>query len=102
MGREDGEVVCLDHHGDAFLGSMAFGRHHGSGQAGVQGLGGTGPCSVAADAGPERSYRPDELFDDAGRRVPELLALPPAGARRMSAYPVANGGTLVRDMRLPD
>ena len=49
-----------------------------------------------------RSYRPDELFDDAGRPVPELLALPPAGARRMSANPVANGGTLVRDLRLPD
>jgi xylulose-5-phosphate/fructose-6-phosphate phosphoketolase len=49
-----------------------------------------------------RSYRPDELFGDTGRPVPELLALPPAGARRMSANPVANGGTLVRDLRLPD
>ena len=34
--------------------------------------------------------------------MPELLALPPAGARRMSANPVANGGTLLRDLRLPD
>jgi xylulose-5-phosphate/fructose-6-phosphate phosphoketolase len=49
-----------------------------------------------------RSYGPDELFDNTGRPTPELLALPPAGARRMSANPVANGGTLVRDLRLPD
>jgi xylulose-5-phosphate/fructose-6-phosphate phosphoketolase len=49
-----------------------------------------------------RSYRPEGLFDDAGRPVPELLALAPAGGRRMSANPVANGGTLLRDLRLPD
>jgi len=48
-----------------------------------------------------KSYRPEELFDDAGRPVPELLALAPAGARRMSANPVANGGSLLRDLRLP-
>ena len=49
-----------------------------------------------------RSYRPEELFDDAGLPVPELLALPPAGARRMSANPVTNGGSLLRDLRLPN
>src|SRR5262249_8420422 len=43
-----------------------------------------------------RSYRPDELFDDTGRPVPELLALAPAGNRRMSANPVANGGSPLR------
>ena len=49
-----------------------------------------------------RSYRPEELFDSDGRPVPELLALPPAGARRMSANPVANGGALLQDLELPD
>src|SRR5260221_245132 len=49
-----------------------------------------------------RSYRPQELFDGAGRPVPELLALAPAGGRRMSANPVTNGGSLLRDLRLPD
>ena len=48
-----------------------------------------------------KSYRPEELFDDAGRPVPELLALAPVGARRMSANPVTNGGSLLRDLRLP-
>jgi xylulose-5-phosphate/fructose-6-phosphate phosphoketolase len=49
-----------------------------------------------------RSYRPEELFDDHGRLVPELRALAPAGARRMSANPHANGGSLLRDLHLPD
>ncbi|MEV0250999.1 phosphoketolase family protein [Nocardia sp. NPDC050712] len=49
-----------------------------------------------------RSYRPEELFDEAGRPVSELTDLVPAGERRMSASPVANGGMLVRDLRLPD
>ncbi len=49
-----------------------------------------------------RSYRPEELFDDQGRPVPELLATAPTGDRRMSANPVANGGTVLRDLRLPD
>jgi len=49
-----------------------------------------------------RSYRPDELFDDAGRPRPELAAQAPAGDRRMSANPHANGGLLVRDLALPD
>ncbi|MCO5996749.1 phosphoketolase family protein [Actinoallomurus rhizosphaericola] len=49
-----------------------------------------------------RSYRPDELFDKDGRPVPELLALPPEGERRMSANPHANGGLLLRDLNLRD
>jgi xylulose-5-phosphate/fructose-6-phosphate phosphoketolase len=49
-----------------------------------------------------RSYRPGELFDDEGRLVPELSELPPQGERRMSANPHANGGTLLRDLVLPD
>jgi xylulose-5-phosphate/fructose-6-phosphate phosphoketolase len=49
-----------------------------------------------------RSYRPDELFDADGRLVAELAALAPAGDRRMGANPHANGGLLLRDLRLPD
>ncbi|MGB8299997.1 MAG: phosphoketolase family protein [Azonexus sp.] len=49
-----------------------------------------------------KSYRPDELFDATGRLIPELAALAPAGERRMGANPHANGGTLLRDLRLPD
>jgi xylulose-5-phosphate/fructose-6-phosphate phosphoketolase len=49
-----------------------------------------------------RSYRPEELFDQQGRLKPELAALAPSGERRMGANPHANGGTLLRDLRLPD
>ena len=49
-----------------------------------------------------RSYRPDELFDAQGRLKPELAALAPAGERRMGANPYANGGKLLRDLRMPD
>ena len=49
-----------------------------------------------------RSYRPQELFDEAGRLKPELRALAPKGERRMGSNPVANGGKLLRDLRLPD
>jgi len=49
-----------------------------------------------------RSYAPEELFDDEGRLIPELAELPPRGDRRMSANPHANGGTLLRDLVLPD
>jgi len=48
------------------------------------------------------SYRPHELFDANGRLMPELAALAPVGARRMSANPHANGGLLLRDLNLPD
>jgi xylulose-5-phosphate/fructose-6-phosphate phosphoketolase len=49
-----------------------------------------------------RSYRPEELFDDDGALVPELKALAPQGERRMGANPRANGGIVLRDLRLPD
>jgi xylulose-5-phosphate/fructose-6-phosphate phosphoketolase len=49
-----------------------------------------------------RSYRPEELFDEAGRPRPEIASLAPAGERRMSANPHANGGALMRPLRLPD
>jgi xylulose-5-phosphate/fructose-6-phosphate phosphoketolase len=49
-----------------------------------------------------KSYRPEELFDETGRLMPQLAALAPAGERRMSANPHANGGLLLRDLRLPD
>ena len=47
-------------------------------------------------------YRPDELFDDAGRLMPELAELAPQGNRRMSANPHANGGVLLKDLTLPN
>ena len=49
-----------------------------------------------------RSYRPDELFDASGTLRADLADLPPRGARRMSANPIANGGLLLRDLALPD
>ena len=49
-----------------------------------------------------RSYRPEELFDEAGGLRSELATLAPTGERRMSANPHANGGLLLRDLRLPD
>jgi xylulose-5-phosphate/fructose-6-phosphate phosphoketolase len=49
-----------------------------------------------------RSYRPEELFDADGRLLAELAELAPQGTRRMGANPHANGGLLLRDLRLPD
>jgi len=49
-----------------------------------------------------KSYRPEELFDETGRLVPELARLAPAGTRRMGANPHANGGLLLKDLRMPD
>jgi len=49
-----------------------------------------------------RSYKPDELFTPEGTLVPQLKALAPAGPRRMSANPRANGGLLRKDLKLPD
>src|SRR5438046_2323300 len=48
------------------------------------------------------SYRPDELFDKQGRLKPELAELAPTGHRRMSDNPHANGGLLLRDLKMPD
>jgi len=49
-----------------------------------------------------RSYRPEELFDEQGHLKAELAALAPSGDRRMGANPHANGGMLLRDLRMPD
>ena len=69
------------------------------------------PLSVSASSPPGhlaqleawmRSYRPEELFDASGRLVPELAELAPVGERRMGCNPHANGGLLLRDLRMPD
>src|SRR5579863_4150237 len=49
-----------------------------------------------------KSYRPHELFDKTGRFVAELADLAPKGERRMGANPHANGGLLMKDLRMPD
>jgi xylulose-5-phosphate/fructose-6-phosphate phosphoketolase len=49
-----------------------------------------------------KSYKPEELFDRSGKLAPELAALAPQGTRRMGANPHANGGVLLRELRLPD
>ena len=48
------------------------------------------------------SYRPEDLFDAGGKLRPELAALAPRGERRMGANPHANGGALLRDLKMPD
>ncbi|HEX3577062.1 MAG TPA: phosphoketolase family protein [Thermoanaerobaculia bacterium] len=49
-----------------------------------------------------KSYKPEELFDANGTLLPELAELAPKGERRMGANPHANGGLLLRDLRMPD
>src|SRR5712692_8238754 len=49
-----------------------------------------------------RSYRPEELFDASGKLIDEVSEFPPRGERRLSANPHANGGELLKDLRLPD
>jgi xylulose-5-phosphate/fructose-6-phosphate phosphoketolase len=49
-----------------------------------------------------KSYRPEELFDESGALVSELAELAPRGERRMGANPHANGGLLLRDLKMPD
>jgi xylulose-5-phosphate/fructose-6-phosphate phosphoketolase len=49
-----------------------------------------------------KRYRPEELFDAQGRLKPEIAELAPAGERRMSANPHANGGLLLRDLKMPE
>jgi xylulose-5-phosphate/fructose-6-phosphate phosphoketolase len=49
-----------------------------------------------------KSYRPEILFDESGRLVPQVAALAPAGSRRMGANPHANGGLLLKDLKMPD
>jgi xylulose-5-phosphate/fructose-6-phosphate phosphoketolase len=48
------------------------------------------------------SYKPEELFDKNGKLIPELAALAPSGNRRMGANPHANGGLLLKDLKMPD
>ena len=48
------------------------------------------------------SYKPEELFDKNGKFMPELAALAPTGTRRMGANPHANGGLLLKDLKMPD
>jgi xylulose-5-phosphate/fructose-6-phosphate phosphoketolase len=68
------------------------------------------PLSVSASTPSEhlaqleswlKSYKPDELFDEQGRLLPELAELAPTGDRRMGANPHANGGLLLKDLRMP-
>src|SRR2546427_6631958 len=49
-----------------------------------------------------RSYRPESLFDENGRLLPELLELAPTGVRRMGANPHANGGLVRKALKLRD
>ncbi len=49
-----------------------------------------------------RSYRPETLFDESGRLVPQIAALAPVGLRRMGANPHANGGLLLKDLMMPN
>jgi xylulose-5-phosphate/fructose-6-phosphate phosphoketolase len=49
-----------------------------------------------------KSYAAEELFDKTGRLIPELRELAPKGDRRMGANPHANGGALLRELRMPD
>jgi xylulose-5-phosphate/fructose-6-phosphate phosphoketolase len=49
-----------------------------------------------------KSYKPEELFDKNGRLKPELRELAPTGPQRMSANPHANGGLLLKALKLPD
>jgi xylulose-5-phosphate/fructose-6-phosphate phosphoketolase len=49
-----------------------------------------------------KSYKPEELFDAEGRFMPALARLAPEGDRRMGANPHANGGLLLKDLKMPD
>jgi xylulose-5-phosphate/fructose-6-phosphate phosphoketolase len=49
-----------------------------------------------------RSYKPEELFDENGKLIRELAELSPKGERRMGSNPHANGGLLLKDLKLPD
>ncbi|MFY0255355.1 phosphoketolase [Chitinophaga sp. 30R24] len=69
------------------------------------------PLSVSANTPDEhlqllekwmQSYKPEELFDERGRLKSDIAALAPKEERRMGANPHANGGVLMRNLRLPD
>ena len=60
------------------------------------------PAHLAALERWLRSYRAEELFDAKGALRADLAALAPTGARRMGANPHANGGVLLKALRMPD
>ncbi|MGA9292982.1 MAG: phosphoketolase family protein [Ignavibacteriaceae bacterium] len=49
-----------------------------------------------------KSYKPEELFDENGKLLPELAELAPVGEKRMGANPNANGGLLLKNLKIPD
>jgi len=49
-----------------------------------------------------KSYKPEELFDPKGKLLPEIAALAPKGTRRMGDNPHANGGLLLKDLKMPN
>jgi len=49
-----------------------------------------------------RSYKPEELFDETGKLMPEIAEMAPTGGLRMGANKNANGGSLLRELHLPD
>src|SRR5262245_47570314 len=49
-----------------------------------------------------KSYKPETLFSESGKLIPELAELAPKGLRRMGANPHANGGLLLKDLVMPD
>lgn len=49
-----------------------------------------------------RSYHPEDLFDENGKLLPELAELAPKGNRRMGDNPHANGGLLLKSLKMPD
>ncbi|MCX7926950.1 MAG: phosphoketolase family protein [Candidatus Omnitrophica bacterium] len=60
------------------------------------------PCHIKVLERWLKSYRPQELFDENGRLKQHIAAIAPEGTRRMSANPHANGGLLLKDLKLPD
>ena len=63
---------------------------------------GTNPSHLKLLESWMKSYKPEELFDSSGKLIPELAELAPAGNRRMGANPHANGGILLKNLKLPD
>jgi xylulose-5-phosphate/fructose-6-phosphate phosphoketolase len=62
----------------------------------------TNPAHLAQLEAWMKSYEPQELFDENGRLIEELRALPPEGPKRLGDTPHANGGRLLQDLELPD
>jgi xylulose-5-phosphate/fructose-6-phosphate phosphoketolase len=62
----------------------------------------TNPAHMALLEGWLRSYKPEELFDETGRLLPEIQAMAPKGTSRISGNPHANGGLLRKPLTLPD